>query len=556
VGVLAVAEIASRLILPGFAAVAVKTRWFAGFGVATGGATTGCRRILSRWRSGVNGCCVTCRNKLWSQSSISTVYHGDSIENEHCAVISIFLLSAPVRRLYVASTLCKHHLLTLTLYPSMLRSFIDIYMILPFRIQNIPLLYTAHTTPAIEFNRLPRIFDRLDYLFCIMTTTTTATTASTTVTLSNGVEMPVVAMGTAPLMTSEEDSSQFHPRNSFHGFLPEQACRSVHAALAMNVHKQHLPSTLLSDPQQPASSSSSSMPVHIDTALVYRTHPHIRQVMCNALATGRKKRSDVFLTTKIFHPCYSFGPEDLGHCMPPDPECENMTYNDVYKLVYKQFQQSLHECGVGYFDLVLLHWPGIQRESDDEKDKMYIGVNARHRLAAWHALEDCYAKGWTRAIGVSNFSEYHLGELQVINEGTKRAQATKNKRLAIQPHVNQMEASVFIQHKGILEYCLKNGIVPMAYSPLGRGVTHVTSDQTVQTIAAKHGKDVGQVAMKYLLQKGYGSVVFWTTNVERICSNHQLHDFELTQDELEALDGLNRSDGSGTWGLTSPYDIP
>ena len=107
VGVLAVAEIASRLILPGFAAVAVKTRWFAGFGVATGGATTGCRRILSRWRSGVNGCCVTCRNKLWSQSSISTVYHGDSIENEHCAVISIFLLSAPVRRLYVASTLCN-----------------------------------------------------------------------------------------------------------------------------------------------------------------------------------------------------------------------------------------------------------------------------------------------------------------------------------------------------------------------------------------------------------------------------------------------------------------
>ena len=110
VGLLAVAEIASRVSvsLPVFAVVAVKTRWFAGFGVATGGATTGCRRILSRWWSGVNGCCVTCRNKLWSQSSISTVYHGDSIENEHCAVISIFLLSAPVRRLYVASTLCNY----------------------------------------------------------------------------------------------------------------------------------------------------------------------------------------------------------------------------------------------------------------------------------------------------------------------------------------------------------------------------------------------------------------------------------------------------------------
>jgi diketogulonate reductase-like aldo/keto reductase len=304
------------------------------------------------------------------------------------------------------------------------------------------------------------------------------------------------------------------------------------------------------------------MPVHIDTALVYRTHPHIRQCVAYNLATGRLTRSDVFLTTKIFHPCYSFGPEDLGHTMPPDPECESMSYDDVYQLVYKQFQQSLHECGVGYFDLVLLHWPGIQRDTDSPtNDSMSIGTNARHRLAAWHALEDCYAKGWTRAIGVSNFSEHHLGELQVINnnKGTKQQRGpnkSKNVRLAIQPHVNQIEASVFLQHRGILEYCLKKGIVPMAYSPLGRGVTHVASDKTVRAIAAKHGKDVGQVAMKYLLQKGYGGVVFWTTNVERIRSNHQLHDFELTQDELDALDGLNRSDGSGTWGLTSPYDIP
>jgi diketogulonate reductase-like aldo/keto reductase len=386
---------------------------------------------------------------------------------------------------------------------------------------------------------------------------TSTVVTNTTVTLSNGVEMPVVALGTAPLMTSDEDSSHFHPLNSFNGFLPEQACRSVHAALEMNVHKHYGNGDDDGDASASAPQPLSSIPVHIDTALVYRTHPHIRQVMGNALATGRKKRSDVFLTTKIFHPCYSFGPEDLGHCMPSDPECEAMSYDDVYKFVYRQFQQSLHECGVGYFDLVLLHWPGRQREHLKTKSATVLNVNGQHRLAAWHLLEDCYAKGWTRAIGVSNFSEDHLEELQAVNEASKIATTvTKNERVAVKPHVNQIEASVFLQHKGILDYCLANGIVPVAYSPLGRGVTHVTSDKTVQKIAAKHGKDVGQVAMKYLLQKGYGCVVFWTTNVGRIQSNHQVHDFELEQDEIEALDGLNRSDGSGTWGLLSPYEIP
>lgn len=355
----------------------------------------------------------------------------------------------------------------------------------------------------------------------------------TTIELANGVEMPVLALGAAPLMKREEDSSAFHPLNAFNGFLPERICRSAHALLEMKAE------TVTGD-------NDRGTPVHIDTALVYRTHPHIRQAMGNALATGKIERSDVFLTTKVFHPCYSFGPEDLGQSMPADPECE-MTYDDVYRFVYKQFQQSLHECGVGYFDLVLLHWPGRKHP------KTNATRNAQHRLAAWHVLEDCYAKGWTRSIGVSNFSEHHLEALQTMNEASKKE---KGSTPAVKPHVNQIEASVFIQHKGILDYCLKNGIAPMAYSPLGRGFTHVTKDETVLKLAAKYNKDAGQVAMKYLLQKGYKSVVFWTTNVQRIRSNHDIYDFELDESELEALDGLNRTDGSGTWGLQSPYEIP
>ncbi len=349
----------------------------------------------------------------------------------------------------------------------------------------------------------------------------TTTTASTkpVVELSNGVEMPAVALGTAPLMTSDEDSSSFNPLNSFEGFLPERCCRSVHALLEMKASAQQ---------------------VHIDTALYYQTQPHIRTVLGHALGTGQIHRSDVFLTTKIFHMHDPFG--QCGFCMPEDPNYE-MTYEDVHKFVWQQFKQSLHECGVGYFDLVILHWPGRNHPNTTN------AINAQHRLAAWNVLEEAYAKGWTRSVGVSNFSEYHLEELQALNEAKKGEKA-------IRPHVNQIEASVFVQHTGILEYCLKKGIVCQAYSPLGRGVMQVTTNDVVTKIASRHDKDAGQVAMKYLLQKGYGSVVCWTTNVKRVKSNHELFDFQLSDSEMKELDGLNRSDGLGTWGLLSPYTIP
>jgi len=270
----------------------------------------------------------------------------------------------------------------------------------------------------------------------------------------------------------------------------------------------------------------------------------------NALATGRKKRSDVFLTTKIFHPNFGddFMCDHLGHCMPLDSNYE-MTYDDVYQFVYRQFQQSLYEVGVGYFDLVLLHWPGRTHPNADE------ARNSEHRLAAWNVLEDCYSKGWARAIGVSNFSEHHLQQLQIMNEAKKKE--TPSSCVAVRPHLNQIEASVFLQHRDILEYCRLSGIVAAAYSPLGRGILHVTSNDTVRSIATKYETDVGKVAIKYLFQKGYGCVVFWTSKSERVRSNHEilLEEFALDNEDMAALDGLNRSDGTGTWGLISPYAI-
>ncbi|KAL3929221.1 MAG: hypothetical protein SGARI_004814 [Bacillariaceae sp.] len=322
------------------------------------------------------------------------------------------------------------------------------------------------------------------------------------------MEMPQLALGTAPLKTAEEDTSSFCPTNSFAGFLPEQAVRSVAIALSSNMR-------------------------HIDTALIYRSHTSVRHVLLQKLASGELERSDVFVTSKVFHPNTGgqFGTEEL-HCMPIDQG--EMTHDQVYNKVYEQFQQTLIELGVGYVDLMLLHWPGRIRDKDENGNRM-------RRKAAWKALQDCYHKGWARSIGVSNFSEHHLQQLEA-DGGCQ-----------VRPMVNQFEASVFLQQSSILSYCQEHNIVSVAYSPLGRGVNRVTSNNVVLKIAEQHGKNAGQVALKYLLQKGYGGIVFLTSSKERMVTNTQLYDFTLTEDEVQALDQLSRPDGS--WGLDSPYNI-
>mmetsp|Transcript_10336 Transcript_10336/g.11069 ORF Transcript_10336/g.11069 Transcript_10336/m.11069 type:complete len:105 (-) Transcript_10336:463-777(-) len=94
-----------------------------------------------------------------------------------------------------------------------------------------------------------------------------------------------------------------------------------------------------------------------------------------------------------------------------------------------------------------------------------------------------------------------------MNEAKKK-ETPSSSCVVVRPHVNQIEASVFLQHRNILEYCRLHGIVTVAYSPLGRGILHVTSNDTVQYIATKYKIDAGKVAIKYLFQKGYGCVDF------------------------------------------------
>ena len=213
------------------------------------------------------------------------------------------------------------------------------------------------------------------------------------------------------------------------------------------------------------------------------------------------------------------------------PHMDSLTPEEVAAHLRTQVEICLHELSVGYIDLVVLRWPAM-------KTSQHAG-NPPRRLAAWRVLEEYYERGWIRAIGVSNCSELHLEQL--MKDGAK-----------VRPMVNQIEASLYLQWEDIVKYCRANGIVVQAYSPLGRNARELCDDPVVASVAAKHKKNPGQIALWYLLQKGY-AVTFMSQSAERIRTNQHVFDFDLDDDDLEKLGSLARP-GGGT-GIPSPLGM-
>jgi methylglyoxal/glyoxal reductase len=146
--------------------------------------------------------------------------------------------------------------------------------------------------------------------------------------------------------------------------------------------------------------------------------------------------------------------------------------------------------------------------------------------------------GWVRAIGVSNWTEHHIEQL--MNDGAK-----------VKPMVNQVEGNVYLQWSSIVQYCQDNDILVEAFSPLGHG-GNMLRDETIKAIAEKHRKDVGQVAMRYLLEKGF-ALTFSTTSENRLVTNQEIFDFKLDEEDMGKLDSLNGS--AESTGQPQPHDM-
>jgi diketogulonate reductase-like aldo/keto reductase len=330
--------------------------------------------------------------------------------------------------------------------------------------------------------------------------------------------MPLLQLGTAQLITQIGiDATVPEP---FTGMVPERTYRQIELALQHGLRA-------------------------FDTALIYRSHIPMGHVLGEWWRTGKlKHRNDVWIQTKVFHPNATQMTFGISHM----PYLQQMTPDQVSQETLRHIETSLLQLNIGYIDLMLLHWPSGLPSKDLADDgngnadtwRLNNALNNRQRrIAAWKILEHIYHKGWARAIGVSNFSVKHLQQL--VEDGA-----------IIVPMVNQIEASVTLQYSDIVQYCLRNHIVPQAYSPFGRGLTEMPTE-VLNNLAQKYKKkDIGQIAIKYLLQLGY-SVIYLSNTPERMVSNMDVFDFNISLSDMNTLQQFHRPDGG--WGLPSPDEL-
>lgn len=231
---------------------------------------------------------------------------------------------------------------------------------------------------------------------------------------------------------------------------------------------------------------------HIDTAAAYGNEREVGQ----AIHASGVDRDEVFIETKIWISDYGYDQTLHG------------------------FDKSAAKLGVDQIDLLILH-QALPSEFD-------------RTLEAYRALETLLEQDKVRAIGVSNFMVEHLNRLL--------------ERAAVVPAVNQIEVHPYFQQRQVQALGAERGILTQAWSPIG-GITFyrdgshgshgsTLEDPVIGRIARAHGKSPAQVMLRWHLQQGR-SVIPKSTKPQRIVENFDVFDFDLSADELAAIDALD-----------------
>ena len=177
-----------------------------------------------------------------------------------------------------------------------------------------------------------------------------------------------------------------------------------------------------------------------------------------------------------------------------------------YKDTVGSIDDSLKALGMDYIDLLLIHEP------TGDYGEIY------------RAMEDAYRVGKLRAIGVANFLEKNWKQLLKTAE--------------IIPAVNQIETHVFRQQRGMRPLLKDSGTVHESWSPLACGQNGFFRNPVLREIGEKYGKSNAQVGLRFLYQQGI-VIIPKSTHIERMKENRDILDFELTQDEMEQITGLD-----------------
>jgi diketogulonate reductase-like aldo/keto reductase len=224
---------------------------------------------------------------------------------------------------------------------------------------------------------------------------------------------------------------------------------------------------------------------HIDAAKIYGNEKSVGL----GIRESGVARSDIFLTTKLWN-------EDIRRGR-----------------AKAAFEESLEALGTDYIDLYLIHWPADGYEQ------------------AWADMEELYASGRIRAIGVSNFHRHHLARLE--------------KSAKVLPAVDQIESHPYLNNQALIDFCHGKGMAVEVWSPLGGTGGNLMEDAALRELAAKYGKTPAQIILRWDIQRNV-IVIPKSTHQERIISNQEIFDFELSEEDMALINSLNRNQRVGS----------
>jgi len=216
----------------------------------------------------------------------------------------------------------------------------------------------------------------------------------------------------------------------------------------------------------------------IDTAAGYQNE----EAVGAAIKESRIDREELFITTKLW------------------------IADNGYEGTKKAFELSLNKLQLDYLDLYLIHQP-------------YGDVHG-----SWRAMEELYAQGKVRAIGVSNFHPDRVMDLMVNHK--------------ITPTVNQIETHPFYQREEDLTFLTENGVRMESWASFAEGKNDMFKNERLETIGKKYGKSVAQVILRWLIQRGV-VVIPKSVRKERLKENLDVFDFQLSEEDMQSVKTLD-----------------